>query len=156
MDGKGSRLEVKVERAETNGGEEQECRERGDSHSRLRRRWRGEDHSWNLNWGLSGGWRRLRGGWCVCNGECRGNAKARAGAFDPFSRVITCRGGHKRGVGILYACFVVFLHHLVHHPQHAQSVRIRPAPLRPRQHPDVHCGPVGVRWEGARGGAMSA
>jgi hypothetical protein len=88
MDGKGSRLEVKVERAETDGGEEEGCGERGNSRLRLRRRrGRGSAGSFTVVWRLEEVERRVGYGVCMGDGGCRGNAQARVGTFDPFSRV---------------------------------------------------------------------
>ena len=62
MNGEGRRLEVEVERAETDGGEEGECEEKTDFVHALEKM-EGKRISWKLKWRLSGGWRRSRGGW---------------------------------------------------------------------------------------------
>ena len=79
------------------------------------------------------------------DGGCRGNAKARVHAFDPFSRVSLAAVAGTSAASVFFTRpSSYFYTTLPTTPQHAQSARIRPGLLRPRQHPDVHCGPVGA------------
>ena len=117
---------------------------------------------------------RLRRRRVVCvRGRCRGNTQVRrARARFVFVSVIACCSTcYWHGIPILLGCSGyrrrdVHYAHLLYfyttsyttlylHPED-DSPRIRLGVLPPCRHPDVHCGPVGARWEGyVGGGAVS-